>query len=80
MQRETQEEIDELWEKLSEGGAQHPCGWLNDKFGVAWQIVPPILGQLLQDKDTEKAKRVMEAMFKMTKLDIAVLKQAYEQE
>jgi predicted 3-demethylubiquinone-9 3-methyltransferase (glyoxalase superfamily) len=78
--RETQEEIDELWDKLSEGGAEHPCGWLNDKFGVSWQIVPPILGRLLQDKNKAKAKRVMDAMLKMTKIDIAALKEAYEQE
>lgn len=77
---DTQEEIDEKWEKLSAGGEQQQCGWLKDKFGVSWQIVPPILGELLQDKDKEKAKRVMEAMFTMRKLDIAALKQAAEQE
>ncbi len=75
---ETQAEIDELWEKLSEGGKTNQCGWLDDKFGVSWQIVPTILGEMLQqDKDAEKSKKVMEAMFKMDKLDIATLKRAY---
>ena len=64
---ETQEEIDHLYESLSEGGKQEPCSWLDDKFGVSWQIVPPILGKLLGDPDREKAGRVMNAMFKMTK-------------
>lgn len=77
---DTQEEIDEKWEKLSAGGEEQQCGWLKDKFGMSWQIVPPILGELLQDKDREKAKRVMEAMFTMRKIDIAALKQAAEQE
>ena len=75
---ETQPEIDELWEKLSEGGETSQCGWLKDKFGLSWQIVPPILGELMQDKDPEKAKRVMQAMLKMTKIDIEALQQAYE--
>jgi predicted 3-demethylubiquinone-9 3-methyltransferase (glyoxalase superfamily) len=75
---ETQAEIDELWEKLSEGGSKQPCGWLQDKFGVSWQVVPTILGKLLGDKDAEKSKRVMQAMLKMGKLDIATLKKAYE--
>ena len=75
----TQEEVDEFWAKLLEGGAPQQCGWLTDKFGVSWQIVPTILGEMLQDKDAEKAKRVMQAMLKMVKLDIKVLKQAYEQ-
>jgi len=75
---EAQEEIDEMWEKLSEGGAKSPCGWLKDKFGLSWQIVPPILGELLQDTDPEKSKRVMAAMMKMTKIEIATLKQAYD--
>ena len=75
---ETQEEIDEKWEKLSEGGAKSQCGWLKDKFGLSWQIVPPILGELLQDKDPEKSKKVMAAMMKMTKIEIATLKQAYD--
>ena len=74
---ETQEEVDELWEKLSEGGEKGQCGWLKDKFGVSWQIVPTALGELLGDKDPEKAKRVLEAMLQMHKIDIAKLKQAY---
>jgi len=73
---ETQEEIDDLWEKLSEGGQKSQCGWLKDKFGLSWQIVPPILGELLQDKDPEKSKRVMMAMMKMSKIDIQALKDA----
>jgi len=74
---ESQEEVDELWEKLSEGGEKSRCGWLKDKFGLSWQIVPTILGELLADEDPEKAQRVMEAMLKMDKLDIQGLKQAY---
>ena len=77
---ETQEEIDEMWQKLSEGGAKSQCGWLKDKFGLSWQIVPPILGEMLQDKDPEKSKRVMGAMMKMTKIEIPKLKQAYDGE
>jgi predicted 3-demethylubiquinone-9 3-methyltransferase (glyoxalase superfamily) len=76
---ETQEEVDELWGKLSEGGETQRCGWLKDKYGVSWQIVPTVLGTMLQDKDAEKSKRVMHAMLKMNKLDIKLLKQAYEQ-
>lgn len=75
---ETQAEIDELYEKLSAGGEKQPCGWLKDKFGVSWQIVPPVLGELLGDKDPHKAQRVMQAMLQMTKIDIAALRQAYE--
>ncbi|HEV8483323.1 MAG TPA: VOC family protein [Blastocatellia bacterium] len=75
---ETQQEVDELWEKLSEGGAKSQCGWLKDKYGLSWQIVPKVLGELLNDKDPEKSKRVMEALLKMTKLDIKTLKRAYE--
>jgi predicted 3-demethylubiquinone-9 3-methyltransferase (glyoxalase superfamily) len=75
---DTQEEIDEFWTKLSAGGETLQCGWLKDRFGVSWQIVPPILGELLQDKDPGKSKRVMEAMLKMEKLDIKALKQAAE--
>ena len=74
----TQEEIDEKYERLSEGGEKQPCGWLKDKFGVSWQIIPPILGELLQDKDREKANRVLQAMLKMQKIDIQALKEAYE--
>ena len=73
---ETQAEIDEFWEKLSAGGAQERCGWLKDKFGVSWQVVPSILGKLLQNPDPEKSKRVMAAMLQMKKLDIKGLQQA----
>ena len=76
---ETQEEVDELWEKLSQGGQQGRCGWLKDKFGLSWQVVPAILGKLLRDKDAEKSKRVMKAMLQMRKIDIKKLKQAYDQ-
>jgi predicted 3-demethylubiquinone-9 3-methyltransferase (glyoxalase superfamily) len=76
---ETQQEVDEFWEKLSEGGEESMCGWLKDKYGLSWQIVPTILVKLLQDKDPVKAKRVMEAMLQMKKIDINKLKQAYEQ-
>ena len=75
---ETQQEIDYLWEKLSAGGETQRCGWLKDKFGVSWQIVPPILGELLNDEDDEKSNRVMQAMLKMSKLEIKQLKEAYE--
>jgi predicted 3-demethylubiquinone-9 3-methyltransferase (glyoxalase superfamily) len=75
---ENQEEVDELWEKLSEGGEIEQCGWLKDKYGISWQIVPTILGELLNDKDSEKSSRVMNAMLQMKKIDIAALKQAYE--
>jgi len=71
----TQKEIDYFWEKLSAGGRKGRCGWLKDKFGVSWQIVPPILGELLNDP--EKSQRVMQAMLKMRKLDIKKLKQAH---
>ena len=77
---ETQAEVDELWEKLSEGGEQGPCGWLKDKFGVSWQIIPTALGQMLQDPDPHRANNVMQAMLQMTKIDIAALRRAYEQE
>jgi len=75
---ETQEEVDELWRRLSEGGEPSRCGWLKDKFGLSWQIVPAALGRLLQEKDAKKARRVMEAMMKMGKIEIAELKKAYE--
>jgi predicted 3-demethylubiquinone-9 3-methyltransferase (glyoxalase superfamily) len=75
---ESQAEVDEYWERLSEGGEEGPCGWLKDRFGVSWQIVPTVLEKLLQDKDSEKANRVMEAMLQMKKLDIAGLQAAYE--
>ena len=74
----TQKEVDELWERLSEGGEKGQCGWLKDKYGVSWQIVPTVLGKMLQDKDPKKSRRVMEAMLKMDKIDIETLKQAYE--
>jgi predicted 3-demethylubiquinone-9 3-methyltransferase (glyoxalase superfamily) len=73
----TQEEVDELWEKLSEGGEKEQCGWLKDKFGVSWQIVPNVLGEMLQDKDAKKSERVMQAMLQMKKIDIEDLKKAY---
>jgi len=76
---ETQQEVDELWEKLSEGGEKGQCGWLKDKYGVSWQIVPSALGELMNDQDPEKSKRVMQAMLQMHKIDIKVLKQAYDQ-
>jgi len=76
---ETQAEIDELWEKLTSGGGKPgPCGWLTDKFGVSWQIVPSIIGRLLSDKDGAKTGRVIAAVMQMGKLDIAKLKQAYD--
>jgi predicted 3-demethylubiquinone-9 3-methyltransferase (glyoxalase superfamily) len=74
----SQQEVDELWEKLSEGGEKQRCGWLKDKFGLSWQVIPSVLGEMLQDKDAERAKRVMEAMLQMGKIDIKVLKQAYD--
>jgi predicted 3-demethylubiquinone-9 3-methyltransferase (glyoxalase superfamily) len=76
----SQKKVDELWEKLSKGGEKGQCGWLKDKYGVSWQIVPAVLGEMLQDKNPKKSKRVMEAMLKMDKIDIKTLKQAYEQQ
>jgi predicted 3-demethylubiquinone-9 3-methyltransferase (glyoxalase superfamily) len=76
---ETQKEVDEFWEKLSEGGEKGPCGWLKDKYGVSWQIVPTVLEEMLQDEDAEKANRVMKAMLQMSKIDIAGLEKAYGQ-
>lgn len=73
---DTQEEVDELWEKLTEGGEPGPCGWLTDKFGVSWQIAPRLLSELLSDPDAEKASRVMGAMLGMGKIEIAGLEQA----
>jgi predicted 3-demethylubiquinone-9 3-methyltransferase (glyoxalase superfamily) len=75
---QTQEEVDEFWEKLSAGGEKGPCGWLKDKYGLSWQIDPGILGELLRDPDPSKSNRVMQAMLKMNKIDIAALKRAYE--
>jgi predicted 3-demethylubiquinone-9 3-methyltransferase (glyoxalase superfamily) len=77
---ETQQELDELWEKLVEGGEPQRCGWLRDRYGVSWQIIPSILGELLHGPDAAGSGRAMQAMLGMTKLDIAVLRQAYEQE
>jgi predicted 3-demethylubiquinone-9 3-methyltransferase (glyoxalase superfamily) len=75
----TQDEVDELWRRLSEGGEEGQCGWLKDKYGLSWQINPTVLGEMLGDPDPKRAKRVMEAMLKMKKIDIARLKQAYDQ-
>ena len=75
---ETQQEVDDLWEKLSAGGKTNRCGWLDDKFGLTWQIIPTTLGKLLQDKDAARANRVMKAMMQMDKIDIARLQQAYD--
>jgi predicted 3-demethylubiquinone-9 3-methyltransferase (glyoxalase superfamily) len=75
---ETQQEVDELWEKLSEGGEKQRCGWLRDKYGLSGQIIPSVLGTLLQEEDVEKANRVMKAMLQMDKTDITRLRQAYD--
>lgn len=72
---QTQQEVDALWEKLSEGGEELECGWLKDKFGVSWQIIPSVLSKLLGDSDSQKAQRAMQAMFTMRKIDIAALEQ-----
>ena len=76
---DTQQEVDELWEKLSAGGQKSHCGWLKDKFGLSWQIVPKALGELLGDKDPRKSQSVMKVMLQMDKIDIARLKDAYAQ-
>lgn len=76
---ETQEEVDELWEKLSAGGEKGRCGWLKDKYGLSWQIIPNALGELLHAKNPQKAKNVAQAMLGMGKIDIKGLRQAYEQ-
>ena len=73
-----QKEVDDYWRKLSEGGEQGPCGWLKDRYGLSWQINPTVLGEMLSDPDPEKSKRVMQAMLRMKKIDIAALKRAYE--
>lgn len=75
---ETQAEVDELWEKLSVDGTKQQCGWLKDKFGVSWQIIPTIWGDMLQDEDDKKSQRVMNAMLQMDKIDIAEWQRAYE--
>ena len=77
---ETQQEVDELWEKLSEGGEKGRCGWLKDKYGLSWQVIPSALGEMLRDKDPEKSGRVMTAMLQMDKIDIKTLRRAYEQQ
>jgi len=77
---EDQAEVDHFWEKFSEGGEKRPCGWLKDKFGLSWQIVPDEMITLIKDSDPEKSRRVMEAMFQMTKIDIAKLRQAHRGE
>ena len=73
---ETQEEVDRLWETLSEGGRKDRCGWLQDKYGLSWQVIPSVLGRMLQDKDAEKSQRVMKAMMQMDKIDIKRLQEA----
>ena len=75
---QTQEEVDELWEKLSEGGEKSQCGWVKDKFGVSWQVIPTALMELMGDPDPEKAQRVVQAMLQMSKIDIAGLRRAYD--
>ncbi len=76
---ETQHEIDEMWEKLSQGGEEWPCGWLKDQYGLSWQIVVPVLNEMLQGQDAKKTERVMQALLHMKKIDINTLTQAYEQ-
>lgn len=75
---ETQQEVDELWEKLSQGGRKDRCGWLQDKYGVSWQIIPTVLGKLMSDPDREKASRVMKAMLQMDKIEIKALEAAHK--
>ena len=75
---ETQQEVDELWEKLSEGGQKSRCGWLKDKYGLSWQVVPTALVEMLQDKDAKKSNRVMQAMLQMNKIEIETLRRAYQ--
>jgi predicted 3-demethylubiquinone-9 3-methyltransferase (glyoxalase superfamily) len=77
---ETQEEVDTYWDKLSAGGAPNVCGWLQDKYGLSWQIVPNALLRMIQDKDRNRANRMVQAMLQMTKLDIAGLQAAYDAE
>lgn len=76
---ETQQEVDALWNKLLDGGREDQCGWLTDKFGLSWQIIPTILGKLLGDKDPRKSSSVMRAMLQMRKIDVKKLQQAYDQ-
>lgn len=75
----TQEEVDQYWKRLSAGGEEGPCGWLKDRYGLSWQVNPTILGEMLNDPDPRKSKRVMEAMLQMKKIEIKALRQAYEQ-
>jgi len=75
---DTQQEVDELWNKLSAGGSDEQCGWLKDKYGLSWQIIPTVLGKLLNDKNAQKANAAMQAMLKMKKIDIKGLQQAYD--
>jgi predicted 3-demethylubiquinone-9 3-methyltransferase (glyoxalase superfamily) len=75
---QSQQEVDDLWDKLSAGGLPNRCGWLTDKFGLCWQIIPTDLGRLLADKNPQKSARVMKAMLQMTKIDVAALKNAHE--
>ena len=75
---ETQQEVDELWEKLSQGGEKSRCGWLKDKFGLSWQIIPAALGKLMNDPDPKKSKAVVNAMLKMDKITIKDLQEAYD--
>ncbi len=75
---ETQDEVDHYWERLSEGGEKSRCGWLKDKFGLSWQVVPSLLAELMDDEDPAKAQRVMQAMLKMDKIDIEPLQRAYD--
>lgn len=77
MNCESQDEVDHLWDKLCDGGEPEECGWLRDKYGLSWQIIPALLGELLQDPDAEKAGRVMQAMLRMTKIDVHLLRQAH---
>ncbi len=77
---EDQKEVDDLWDKLSEGGKTNQCGWLDDKFGVSWQVIPKQLGELMGDPDPARANRVMQAMLQMTKIDVAKLQEAHDQE
>jgi len=76
---QSQNEVNDFWQKLSDGGEEGPCGWLKDRYGVSWQVNPTVLGEMLNDEDPEKSKRVMEAMLKMKKVHIAELTKAYEQ-
>lgn len=78
VRRDDQGEVDELWSKLSEGGEEGPCGWLRDRYGLSWQILPRALEEMLRDEDPEKAERVMAAMLSMRKIDLSALERAYE--